>query len=230
MQTEKQLEIDYIKSTIHNLIKCSTMITNSSIFSTNNEEKIISSLEQEMLYFQVKEYAYQFLYQLKKLSVTVSTNWVDEIKIENSVSYFYDILVLCIETSLTVINDILNVNTIYTQFNENGKNKLMNVIIIYGGSVYFLEKLMNLPLLIKTYFCDKIDKVKKIINEEYKDRFHKIIENVIDEILTYYEFCDMYNENIVLLKHNKYTILYLLKDCCENFEALYFNFFLIGSI
>ncbi len=225
-----QTKINYTNSTINSLLNSSNMITNNSIFSlTADKNKIINNIEREMLYFQVKDYIHQFLFQLKKLSVNINTDWIYGLTIENSVSYFYDILVLCIDTSIIVINDILNVNTVYMKFNEFMKHKLINTLIIYGASVYYLEKLMNLPILIKTQFCDKVDKVKKIINEDYKYKFYTVIENVIDEIIFYYEINDMQNEYILLFLNNKYSILSLLKDCCENLELLNFNLFLIGS-
>ena len=61
----------------------------------------------------------------------------------------------------------------------------------------------------------------------YSDNLLFYLNTLINEVITHYEYADYYNINIQQLANDKYTLLSLLNDCCENIESLNFNSFLL---
>lgn len=233
METPSQRE--NIVLTIDDIIASSNKINqlfNYDAFSTFKPKKsentvlqgVLTEVEKEILCFQVKEYARDYVSNLNNLSINMDYDWINNITDDNSFLYFYDLLLNGIELAIACMNDILDINNIGNSYN---KTLLMNAIIIYGSSVYYLSKLMKLQLVIKTQNNEIINLINEKINIDHKVTFYNAFNTLIGEVITHYEHADYYNINVQQLANDKYTLLSLLNDCCENLEALNFNSFLL---
>jgi len=201
---------------------CNSTIVQAHVVAIT-ESRVLTFLEKEMLYFQIKDCAIQFVCILRNLSINLNYNWIEEITVNNCVNYFYKLLVDSIDMSVTVINDILLIDNIRYSYN---KTLLTNAIIIYGGAVYFLTRLMNLSILKKTQSEERMNTICKKLEVEHKVNFYTAFNQLIDDILTYFEHNESYNINLKQLCDDRIALLSLLVDCCENIDSLNFNSFL----
>ena len=191
---------------------------------TITESRVLTCQEKVILYFQIKDIAIQFVSILRNLSINIYYNWIDEITVDNCINYFYNLLVDSIDIALTVINDLLSIDNIRYSYN---KTLLTNAIIIYGGAVYFLTKLMNLSILKKTQSEERMNTICKKLEVEHKVNFYSAFNRLIDDVLTYFEYNESYNINLKQLCDDRIPLLSLLVYCCKNIESLDFNSFLV---
>lgn len=221
-----------VEMEINKLVSVSNKIlntTNDCSYSTKPavveiNSKVLSYQERIILHIQIKDIAIQYVTVLHDLGINIYHNWIEDITIDNCVDYFYDLLLNGINMSIARINDILSVKNIVHHYS---KTTLMNAVIIYGGSVYFLKKFMQIPLLRKTQSTEKVITICNKIEVEHKLNFYTSFNQLIDDILRYFSCCENYNINLQLLSDDRIPIYWLLIDCCEKIESLDFNTFLV---
>lgn len=214
---------------INKLVSVSNKILNSDIYSTKPavveiNSKVLSYQERVILYTQLKDFAIQYVTILRNLSINIFYNWIDDITIDNCVEYFYKLLLDAINMSIRVINDMLSIERLIETYN---KTVLMNAIIIYGGSVYFLSKFIKLSLVKRTQSFEKVISIYNKIEVDHKENFYFAFNRLIDDVLIYFDTTEIYNINAKLLNADRISIFSLLKDCCERIESLDFNTFLV---
>ena len=158
------------------------------------------------------------------MSIYITHDWINDITIDDSYDYLYELLILCTYRSITIMNEVLNHEIIQHNFD---KTKIMNAIILYGISVYYLNKLIHLPLFIKIHQPEKNNLLKNKLNSEYKSSFYEIFINQINNFIIQYEAIEYYNIYVQELSNNKMILLSLLVDCCESIEKLNFNSLLV---
>ncbi len=198
-----------------------TTTTNPAVVQIN--PRILSYEERRLLCTQIKDLAIQFVRILRDLSINIFYNWIDNITLDNCIDYVYDMLLNGINMSINSLNDMTSIENIRHSYN---KTIFMNAVIIYGACVYFLNKLIQFPLVKKTQSVEIVNTVVEKIELEYKAKFYIDFYNQIDFIINYFDMNENYNMNVYQLSYDKAALFSLLMDCCENIESLHFNDFL----
>jgi hypothetical protein len=226
------IQTESIEMAINNLLALSNSIIDSNIFVNqkvvqatlvNTDSKVLTICEKELLSFQIKDFAVQFVTILRNLSININYKWIEELTPNNCVNYFYKLLIDSTDMAVTVINDMLSIDTIRYSYN---KTLLMNAVIIYGGAVYFLNKFIQIPLLKKTQSEERMNTIYNKLEVEHKVNFYNAFNRLIDDVLTYFEYNENYNINLKQLADDRIVLLSLLIDCCQDIESLNFNTFL----
>jgi hypothetical protein len=208
---------------INDIIAASNKTINTMCPTVKNTKSILTFEEKEILYYQILNFAKDYVSNFNYLSIYMNYEWLKDINFENSVNYFFNVLSESIEMSVRCMNNALHIDNICKSYN---KTILMNAITIYGSSVYFLDKLVDLPLVIKSQNDEKIKLIYEKIKIDHKVKFYIAFETLINEVISYYENEENYNINVQQLSNDKLTLLSYLIDCCENVESLNFNCFL----
>jgi hypothetical protein len=190
------------------------------------DDFLLTDDEQINLSFQIKGYCLELEKNYKKFSINIhipkdfyknlsdiNFNWT----VKDYYTNFYNYLMLCISCSLNHLNESL----LYYKYYDF--DQLINSVVIYGSSIFYLDKLINNPLFIKTQSEENLKSLKHKLNNIFKNIFYnefqfytkQFLQSKVKEPLLYPKF----EREIKLLN-------FLVKDCCERINDLNFHTFL----
>ncbi len=69
-------------------------------------ENTLTLIEQHILYNQVLDYAIQFVFNLRKMSIHIPHDWINDITIDDSYEYLYELLVLYTDREIVIMKHL----------------------------------------------------------------------------------------------------------------------------
>jgi hypothetical protein len=131
---------------------------------------------------------------------------------------FYNYLNLCLAASLEQIKHSFSSPTHYNS------NEIMDTLVIYGSSVFYIHTLIKNHLFVKTQTKDNINKLYFKLHHQFKIEFYKFFEEYTSQFLN-----ENSKEYLLVPKYEREIKMYsfLVKDCCERLNELKFDEFLV---